>query len=447
MNNQTVAELQELDKKFHVHPFTHHPNMHQNGSSIVFEGKGCFVKDEKGRELLDGLAGLWCTNIGYGREEMAQTIYEQAKKLAYYPSFFNTTTEPTIRLSAKLAQLAPQRLNHVMFCNSGSEANESALKLIRAYHKIKGCSDKKKILARTWSYHGVGIASASLTGLTSCQEPFDLPIPGILHVPGPYAFEAGKDHDPEGYGAWCIEETEHLILKEGPQTIAAIFVEPIQGAGGVIVPPKGYLSALRALCRKYEILFVADEVITGFGRVGEWFASHGCSLDPDILCTAKGLTSGYIPLGATLISDEIMDTLNQGGYIAHGFTYSGHPLATATALKNIEILENERLPQRVKEEIGPYFMQKMSTLRDHPLVGEVRGEGLICAVELLPKGGRQALKPELNLGLKMFDLVREEGAIVRGIRNLIAISPPLIIKEQEVDFLVEAIGKALDRLS
>src|SRR5262245_50988639 len=263
-----LAALRRLDQAHHLHPFTDHRAMHGQGTHVVRSAKGCTLVFEDGREILDGLAGLWCVNVGYGREEIAEAVAEQMRAVAFYPSFFNTTTEPTIRLAARVAELAPARLGHTIFSNSGSEANETALKLIRGFWKLRGRRAKTKILSRTFAYHGVTLATTSLTGLPSCTDPFDLPLPGFVQVPGPNAYGSGKS--PAQYAAWCLEETERTIVREGAATIAALFAEPVQGAGGVIVPPEGYLRDLRELCRRHEILFVADEVITGFGRLGAW---------------------------------------------------------------------------------------------------------------------------------------------------------------------------------
>ena len=440
----SLTPLQQLDAANHLHPFTNHDDMHRLGTHIITEASGVWVRDAEGRRLLDGLAGLWAVNIGYGRREVVNAVAEQMTRLSYYPSFFNSTTEPAIRLAAKLAELAPARLNHTMFCNSGSEANETALKLIRAYWKLKGQPARTKIITREFAYHGVTIATTSMTGLPSCTAPFDLPLPGFIHAPGPNAWAANREADPEAYGQWCVEETERIIQRESPDTIAAIFAEPVQGAGGVIPPPPGYLRALRQLARKYNILFAADEVITGFGRLGAWFASNLWDLDPDLMCLAKGLTSGYIPLGATMVSDEIAATLKHGGYLAHGFTYRGHPVSCAAALANIAVLESEHLIERVRDDVGPYFQRKFADLATHPAVGQVRGEGLIGAIELLPPGGKSALTPTSMLGVKASNLIREKGVIVRGIRDLIAAAPPLTITHEELDILFAAIRAGLD---
>ncbi len=446
MNTPSFSALQDLDELYHIHPFTNHADLYKQRTYIIQKAEGCYVYDEKNRKLLDALAGLWCVNVGYGRQEIVDAVCEQMKSVAFYPSFFNTTTTPTILLSEKLAQIAPKRLNHTIYSNSGSESNETNLKIIRNYWKLKGESKRTKILARQYAYHGVGVASTSLTGLPNCQQPFDLPLPGFIHLPAPYPYGANSSLSPEDYGQWCIAETLKRIDQEGANTIAAFFVEPIQGAGGVIVPPSGYLQQIRQICRDYGILFVADEVITGFGRLGEWFASNLWDLDPDLLSLAKGITSGYLPLGASMMSDEIAEVITKQGYFAHGFTYSGHPTVTAAALANLNLIEKENLIPRVRDEVGPYFQNKLQELAAHPNVGEVRGHGLIGAIELLPATGRAGLDPMKPLGIKAAKIAREQGVIIRGIRDLIAIAPPLIITREEIDFLFNAIRKTIDQI-
>jgi len=446
MTVSVVDQLRESDKAYHLHPFTDHADMHRTGTHIVYSGEGIYVVDENGKKLLDGLAGLWCVNVGYGCSEIVEATTAQMTKLAFYPSFFNSTTEPAIMLSERLAKLAPKRLNRTFFSNSGSEANETALKAIRAYYKLTGQEGKQKIICRKFAYHGVTMATASLTGLANCHGLFSLPLSGYFHAPAPYPYFENSPLDEEAYGQWCIEETEKLILREDPQTIAAIFAEPIQGAGGVIVPPLSYLKALRQLARKYDLLFVADEVISGFGRLGDWFASNLFDLDPDIMTMAKGITSGYLPMGATMISDEIASVLIGGGNFAHGFTYSGHPVVAAAALANIDYLSKHKIIEHVRDQVGPYFQEKLQSFKGHDAVGNVRGFGLIGALELTPRGGRAALEPNANIGLKAAALCREEGVIVRGIRDAIAMSPPLIITKAEIDKLFAGIERALDRL-
>ena len=445
MSTHSPDQLARLDAQHHLHPFTNHDDMHAAGTHVMVRGEGVYLWDARGQRLLDGLAGLWCVNVGYNCTEIADAVDAQMRRLPYYCSFFNTTTEPAILLADKIASLAPRGLGHVMFCNSGSEANETALKLIRGYLKLRGQSQRTKILSREYSYHGVTLAATSMTGLPSCTKPFDLPLPGFIHVPAPYAYGANREADPAAHAQWCLEETERIILRENPETIAALFVEPSQGAGGVVVPPPGYLQSVRALARKYGILFVADEVISGFGRLGAWFASSLWALEPDLVTLAKGLTSGYLPLGATLVRDEIAEALLHGGYLAHGFTYSGHPTTCAAALANLHVIERDGLVERVRDDVGPYFQTKLRAFAAHPLVGEVRGHGLIGALELLPPD-RDKAKLTGALGAKAAKIAREEGVIVRGIRDLIAVSPPLIITHAEIDELFAGVERTLARL-
>ena len=440
-----LEELRKMDRAHHLHPFTDHAAMHPSGTHILTGGKGVYLQGEEGT-LLDGLAGLWCVNVGYGRKEIVDAVTKQMTELSFYPSFFNSTTEPAVRLADRLGRMAPGDLNYVVFSNSGSEANETALKIIRQYQILKGKPKRMKILTREYAYHGVTLATASMTGLPNCQIPYGLPLPGFLHAPAPYAYAVGREKDAEAYGQECVATTRKLIEKEGPETIGAMFLEPVQGAGGVIVPPPGYLAAMRKLAREYEILFVADEVITAFGRLGAWFASEMWALEPDLMILAKGLTSGYISMGATVVSQRIADVLMKGGYFAHGFTYSGHPVAAAAGLANMEIIEKEKLVEKTREKIGPYFQKKLQEFAGHPAVGEVRGVGLIGAMELLPKGGRKDLKPGMNLGITGAAKVRAEGAIVRGIRDLLAFAPPLVITEKEIDEMFGAVRRGIDKL-
>ena len=440
-----LEELRKMDREHHLHPFTDHAAMHPSGTHILTGGRGVYLQGEEGR-LLDGLAGLWCVNVGYGRKEIVDAVAKQMQELSFYPSFFNSTTEPAVRLAGRLGRMAPGNLDYSVFSNSGSEANETALKIIRQYQILKGHPDRMKILTRNYAYHGVTLATASMTGLPNCQIPYGLPLPGFLHAPAPYAYVAGREKDAEAYGQECVAATRQMIEKEGAKTIGAMFLEPVQGAGGVIVPPPGYLAAMRKLAREYEILFVADEVITAFGRLGAWFASEMWDLQPDLMILAKGLTSGYISMGATMVSRPIAEVLMKGGYFAHGFTYSGHPVAAAAALANIDILEKEKLTERTRDKVGPYFQKKLKEFAGHPAVGEVRGVGLIGAIELLPKGGRKDLKPGMNLGIVGAAKVRSEGAIVRGIRDLLAFAPPLVITEGEIDEMFSSVRRGIDKL-
>jgi putrescine---pyruvate transaminase len=445
--SNTEKNLRAIDAAHHIHPFTNNALMHKNDDvNIITKAEGCYVWDDKGRKLLDGLAGLWCVNMGYGQKTIIDAISKQLNEVCYYPSFFNSTTEPTILLAEKLYELGLPRLTHALFANSGSGANETAIKAALSYWIFKGKPAKKKFLARTFAYHGVTLGATNLTGLTSCTKPFGLPEPGFVKAPGPYHYVADTKLSPEDFGKKCLEETETIIKCEGPETIAAIFAEPIQGAGGVIIPPNGYLKGLRELARKYDILYVSDEVITGFGRTGAMFYSEAHDLDPDILVMAKGITSGYIPLGAIRISGDIAKTLNEGGYYANGHTYSGHPVACAAALANIELMEKTKIVKYVAEDIGPYFSAKLLSFAKHPAVGEARCCNLMGALELLDHG-KKVTDPYFGLGPKAAALIRKNGVIVRGLSNLVAISPALVATHADVDALFDGVKKGLDQLA
>ena len=443
---KTAVNLRAIDKAHHIHPFTNNALMHASGDvNVITSASGCYITDDTGRKLLDGLAGLWCVNMGYGQKAIIDAVAKQLSTLCYYPSFFNSTTEPTVLLSEKLYSLGLPRLTHTLFANSGSGANETAIKVALSYWILKGKPEKKKILARTYAYHGVTMGATNLTGLASCTKPFALPTTNFVKAPGPYHYVSGSDLSPEAFGQKCLDETEAIIKCEGADSFAALFAEPIQGAGGVIIPPAGYLKGLRELARKYNMLYVSDEVITGFGRTGAMFYSDAHDLDPDILVLAKGITSGYIPLGAIRIADDIADTLNKGGYYANGHTYSGHPVACAAALANIALMEETKIIPYVKDDIGPYFEKKLLSFASHPAVGQARCCNLMGALEILDHG-KKVTDPYVGLGPKAAALIRKEGVIVRGLANLIAISPALVITKAEVDELFAAVKKGLDAL-
>ncbi len=442
---RSTGELQNIDRAHHIHPLTDHKALHVAGTHVIVSGEGCHLTDTEGNRLLDLMAGLWCVNVGYGRAEIAQAVYEQLSTLPYYCSALSATTDTTILLAEKLSGLVPPHLSHVYFSSSGSEGNESALKLIRFYNKLTGRAGRTKILTRKHSYHGATLATTSMSGIPAILEPFDLPLDGFIHCPAPHYYAADTDMSPDEYGRWCVQETERIIEKENPETIAAMFVEPVQGAGGVIVPPRGYLKDLRELCRRHSILFVADEVITGFGRLGEWFGSQLWDLDPDLMNTAKAITSAYQPLSALFVRDEIADVVIEGGFFSHINTYAGHPAAAAAALANLAILESENLIPRTGDVMGPYLQRRLREFVDHPLVGEVRGLGLIAAMEL--RSSQDQLDRGVALGPLGFKMFREEGVIIRAVGNTLTFCPPLIIKESDVDFLVEATHKVLARLA
>jgi len=445
LSESTLDALRASDRAHHIHPYTDHVELHAVGTHLITDAEGCWLTDAEGRRLLDGLAGLWCVNVGYGSKKIAAAVHEQIQRLPFYPSFFNSSNEPAIRLAERLAQIAPPDVNHALFSGSGSEANETALKIVRSVQRLRGQPQRTKILTRDFAYHGVTLATTSMTGLPACQDPFDLPLPGFIHAPAPHPYAAKSDLDRTAYGKWCIDETRNLIEAEGPETIAAMFIEPVQGAGGVIVPPEGYLRELRNMARDFGILFVADEVITGFGRLGSWFASSLWSLEPDLITLAKGMTSGYLPMGATLICDTLSDELINGGYFAHGHTYSGHPTCAAAALANLEEIEERKLIPSVRDDIGPYFVEGLTRFESHPAVAEVRATGLIGAIELVDDTSADATN-RAPIGGRAADIARTHGVIVRGLKTAVAMAPPLIITRDEIDTLFEALGKTLDQL-
>ena len=447
MASNTLAHLQELDRRHHWHPFTNTKDLNTKGSRMIARAEGCWLETVEGTRLLDGMAGLWCVNVGYGREELARAAYEQMLELPYYNTFFQCSTPMPTELAAKLAALTPHGLDRVFFNNSGSEANDTIVKMVRAYWNISGRPKKKTIIARNMAYHGSTLAAASLCGLKPMQTVFDLPMAGVEHIEPPYWFRLGGDHTPEDFGVLAARWLEDRILALGPDTVAAFIGEPIQGAGGLIVPPESYWPEIQKICDRYDVLLIADEVICGFGRTGNWWGSETFGIRPDFMTLAKGLSSGYVPISAIMVGDRVADALiDWNDEFAHGFTYSGHPVACAVALKNIEILERENLIARVADDIGPYFQDRVRTLLDHRLVGEVRGFGLIAGVELTPdKNTRAQFEKEGRLGTAVRDACTELGIVCRAVRDVMMLSPPLIIARDEVDLLVDTLRRAIDR--
>lgn len=448
LRNYDIAELRRLDIAHHLPAQADYALIERlGGSKIVTRAEGCTIWDGDGKAYLDGMAGLWCVAVGYGREELAAAAYDQMRELPYYNTFFRTATVPAVELAAKIAGLAGGALSHVFFNSSGSEANDTVMRMVRHYWTLKGQPDRQVFISRWNAYHGTTMAGASLGGMKGMHAQGGLPIPGIEHVMQPYPFgeqRAGESED--DFAARAAGAIEERILAVGPERVAAFIGEPVQGAGGVVIPPAGYWPRVEAICRKYGILLVADEVICGFGRLGHWFGHQYYGIKPDLVAMAKALSSGYLPISAVAVSDEIVATLKTGGDFVHGYTYSGHPVCAAVALANIAIMEREGLVMRTREVTGPYLAKALSRLADHPLVGEVRSVGLLGAVEIVADKASRARfgGAEGNAGPVVRDACIERGLMVRGIRDTIVMCPPLVISEAEIDRMVEIIGQALD---
>ncbi|WP_275926955.1 aspartate aminotransferase family protein [Pseudomonas sp. 3MA1] len=442
--NPQTREWQTLSSDHHLAPFSDFKQLKEKGPRIITHAKGVYLWDSEGNQILDGMAGLWCVAIGYGRDELAEAASQQMRELPYYNLFFQTAHPPVLELSKVIAEIAPQGMNHVFFTGSGSEGNDTMLRMVRHYWAIKGQPNKKTIISRVNGYHGSTVAGASLGGMTYMHEQGDLPIPGIVHIPQPYWFGEGGDMSPDEFGIWAANQLEEKILELGVDNVGAFIAEPIQGAGGVIVPPDSYWPRIKEILAKYDILFVADEVICGFGRTGEWFGSDFYDLKPDMMTIAKGLTSGYIPMGGLIVRDEVVAVLNEGGDFNHGFTYSGHPVAAAVALENIRILRDEKIIQRVHEKTAPYLQKRLRELNDHPLVGEVRGVGLLGAIELVKDKATRARYQGRGVGMICRQFCFDNGLIMRAVGDTMIISPPLVISEAEIDELVAKARKCLD---
>jgi putrescine aminotransferase len=446
--NYDIAELRRLDIAHHLPAQANYKLIQDlGGSRVITRAEGSTIYDGDGNAILDGMAGLWCVDIGYGRKELAEAAYEQMLELPFYNTFFRTATVPAIELATRLAGLLGGELQHIFFNSSGSEANDTVFRLVRTYWALKGQPERTVFISRRNAYHGSTVAGASLGGMTFMHAQGGLPIPGVEHVMQPYAFNEGFGEDPDAFAARAAQDIEDRILAVGPDKVAAFIGEPVQGAGGVIIPPPGYWQKVEAICRKYGILLVSDEVICGFGRLGEWFGFQKFGYTPDIVSMAKGLSSGYQPISATAISREIIATFRAADDdFVHGYTYSGHPVAAAVALRNLDIIEGEKLVDRVRDDIGPYFAAALKRLDGHPLVGQTRSLGLIGAVEIVAEQGtnRRFGGKEGAAGPIVRDACIAGGLMVRAVRDSIVMCPPFVITREEVDRMVAIIAAALD---
>ncbi|ALV25962.1 aspartate aminotransferase family protein [Pannonibacter phragmitetus] len=446
-NRYPTAELRALDAAHHFHPFTDTLQLNAEGSRVITNAKGVWLTDSEGNRILDGMAGLWCAQIGHGRDEVAEAVYKQMLELPYYNTFFKTTHPPVIALSEKLAEISPPQFNRTFFCSSGSEANDTVFRMVRFYWDQMGKPEKKVIIGRWNGYHGSTLAGTSLGGMKAMHEQGDLPVPGVRHIDQPYWFGEGGDMSPEDFGIAVARQLERAIDEIGEDKVAAFIAEPIQGAGGVIIPPSTYWPEISRILKERDILFVADEVICGFGRLGTWFGSEYFGIEPDLMPIAKGLTSGYLPMGGVLVSDKVAEgVIGKGGEFYHGYTYSGHPACAAAALVNLEIIQREKLVERVANDIGPYLQARWRALGDHPLVGEARMTGLVGALELVPEKGnrKKAFADTGTVGTLCRDISFGNGLIMRAVRDSMIISPPLVISHDEADQLVALARKTLD---
>ena len=443
-NHLPTAELQAIDAAHHMHPFSHANDVADRGVRVITSAKGVWLTDSEGEEILDGMAGLWCMNIGYGREEMAEAAARQMRELPFYNTFFKTTHVPALMLAKKLAELAPEGMNTVFFANGGSDANDTNLRLVRTYWAEKGQPERDIIISRWNAYHGSTIGGASLGGMKGMHSQGGLPIPGIEFIDQPHWWSEGGDMTPEEFGLERAQQLELKIKELGAEKVAAFIAEPIQGAGGVIVPPSTYWPEISRICEKYDILLIADEVICGFGRTGNWFGSQTLGIKPDIMTVAKGLSSGYIPIGASIISDKVADVVRDTEF-NHGYTYSGHPVACAVALENLRIIEEEKIIEQVRDVKAPYLRKKWESLADHPLVGDINICGMMGSLVLTPdKATRAEFANEGTAGFICRDRCFANNLVMRSVGDRMIISPPLTITCDEIDILIERARKSLD---
>ena len=447
MSQLTNLQVRDLDSV--IHPYSPLHKLRDMGPLILSHGKGVFVTDTQGNDYIEGMAGLWCAGLGFGDEEMIEAADKQMRSLPYYHQFTGKGTEPAIELSEKLKEIAPTPISHVFFTSSGSEANDTQIKLAWYYNNALGRPKKKKIISRVKAYHGVTLMAASLTGLPANHMDFDLPFDGVLHTDCPHHYRFGQDGESEAeFVKRLAGNLRGLIEKEGGDTIAAMIAEPVMGAGGVIVPPKGYFEAIQPILEEHDILLIADEVINGFGRTGEWWGAQSHGMRPHTISAAKQLTAAYAPLGAVMVPQFMMDALVQQsekiGTFGHGYTYGGHPLGCALGVKAIEIYQKRDILSQVRGLI-PLFEKRLAALRDHPLVGEVRNSGLMGAVEMVAdKSSKRSFDPKMGVGPKAIAFLQERGLILRAIGDSLAICPPMVIREDELNALFDRLEGALD---
>ena len=443
-----TKELQTKDSAHFMHPFTDTKSLAARGARIITHGEGVYVYDSENAKILDAMSGLWCVNMGYGQQSIIDAATHQMQVLPFYNSFFNTTTPPSVELATLLAEVAPEGFNHVFYSSSGSESNDTNLRMVRRYWDIKGQKQRKTIISRKNAYHGSTVAGASLGGMTGMHEQGDLPIPGIVHIEQPYYRDHGAKLgvSEDEFGIIAAGWLEEKILEVGPDKVAAFIGEPVQGAGGVIIPPKTYWPEIQRICDKYGVLIISDEVICGFGRLGTWFGCETMGFKPDLITFAKGVTSGYIPLGGVLVGDRVAKVLiEEGGEFNHGYTYSGHPVACAVAIANIQLMQEHDIVNKVKNDTAPYLKEKFESLNDHPLVADARTLGLVGGFEILKnKETGERFDENLAVGMICRGHCFGSGLVMRAVGDRMIIAPPLVISHAEIDELVTLARKALD---
>jgi putrescine aminotransferase len=441
-----TRDLQQRDSAHYLHPFTDTQALAAKGARIITRGDGVYIWDSEGNKIIDGMSGLWCVNVGYGRHELVDAATRQLTELPFYNSFFNTSVIPAIELAELLAEITPPQFNHFFFTNSGSEGNDTVLRMVRRYWDIQGQPRKKTLIARNNAYHGSTVAGASLGGMDYMHAQGDLPIPGIAHIEQPYYFAHGQGMTPEAFALKAAGWLEEKILELGADTVAAFIGEPVQGAGGVIIPPPGYWAEIQRICDKYNILLVSDEVICGFGRLGTWFGCEHFGTKPDLMTFAKGVTSGYIPLGGVAVGDRVAQALiEQGGDFNHGFTYSGHPVACAVAIENIRIIQRDGIIERVASDTAPYLRSRFLELADHPLVGLAETCGMMAGLVLMKdKSAKTTFDPGHEVGMICRGHCFNGGVIMRAVGDRMIIAPPLVITHAEIDSMMNLIRQALD---
>lgn len=444
-NDLSTKEWKQLDSAHHMAPFTDYGEQRKHGARIITHAEGHYIFDSDGNRILDGMAGLWCVNVGYGRSELVDAATRQMTVLPYYNNFFKTSNKPIIALSKRLAEITPDGLNNVFYANSGSEANDTIIRMVRHFWALEGHPEKRVIIGREYGYHGSTIMSASMGGMSGMHEQAAAE-PDFDHIRPPYGFLHQGNQDEAQFAANAASWLEDKIIEIGADKVAAFVAEPVQGAGGVIVPPEGYFEHIQDICRRHDILFIADEVITGFGRTGYWFASQRMNLSPDMMTMAKGLTSGYVPMSAVMVGDRVAERLiSDGGEFYHGFTYSGHPVAAAVALANLDIIEGEGLIERVRDDTGPYLGEALAPLADHPLVGEVRTYGMLAAIELVKsKEGPELFADVGTVGMMCRDHAVANGLMMRAVRDGMILSPPLTFTRDNIDATAAIAKTALD---